>query len=83
MKISLFGKKKYTLEQKKVLNTLTDLTAQLHVARTLLNTTIDEALIDSYIYEIIALHKKYEYFLKEAKDLGLTYLGQSPERKIG
>ena len=32
----------------------------------------DESLIDSYIYEIIALQKKYEYFLRAAKKMGLT-----------
>ncbi len=83
MKINIFGKKKYTEEQKKILRNLDEITKQLHITRNLLNTTLDEALIDSYIYEIIALHKKYEYFLKEAKGLGLTSLGQTLERKIG
>ena len=35
----------------------------------------DEALIDSYIYEIISLHKKYEYYLRRAKELGLAAAG--------
>ena len=34
----------------------------------------DEDLIDSYSYEILALHKKYEYLLKCAKEQGLLAL---------
>ena len=32
-------------------------------------------VIDSYIYEIISLHKKYEYYLRRAKELGLAAAG--------
>ena len=37
----------------------------------------DEDLIDSYSYEILALHKKYEYLLKCAKEQGLLALGNA------
>ena len=46
---------------------------QLECARSSFQNATDETLIDSYIYEIIALQKKYEYFLKSAKEMGLTY----------
>ena len=45
---------------------------QLECARSSFEDATDEILIDSYIYEIIALQKKYEYFLKSAKEMGLT-----------
>ncbi len=32
----------------------------------------DEILIDSYIYEIISLNKKYQYFLRLAKKYGVS-----------
>lgn len=46
---------------------------QLECARSSFESVTDEALIDSYIYEIISLQKKYEYFLKTAKEMGLTH----------
>lgn len=46
---------------------------QLECARSSFQNATDETLIDSYIYEIIALQKKYEYFLKSAKEMGLTH----------
>ena len=45
---------------------------QLECARNTFQMVTDETLIDSYIYEIIALQKKYAYFLKTAKEMGLT-----------
>ncbi|MEA4815261.1 MAG: DUF2508 family protein [Lachnospiraceae bacterium] len=35
----------------------------------------DEALIDSYIFELISLNKKYEYFLNLAKENGIIMDG--------
>ena len=45
---------------------------QMECARNSFEMVTDEALIDSYIYEIIALQRKYAYFLKTAKEMGLT-----------
>ena len=39
------------------------------------NMADDEALIDSYIYEISALNSKYQYFIKKAKEEGLVAEG--------
>ena len=36
---------------------------------------VDPTLIDCYIYEMNALYKKYEYFLKMAKEIGLIAMG--------
>lgn len=66
-------------EGEKILASIRQIQEQLEGARQAFEDVTDEALIDSCIYEIIALHKKYEYFLKAAKEMGLT----ADFRKIG
>lgn len=68
---------------KEIMEAIDRIQNQLEVARERFENATDDALIDSYIHEIIALHKKYDYFLKEAKMLGLTAIGASNNRKIG
>lgn len=55
-----------------ILSAIRQVQIQLECARNSFETVTDEILIDSYIYEIIALQKKYAYFLKTAKEMGLT-----------
>ena len=45
---------------------------ELKIARLNLDLVTDECLIDSYIYEITALNKRYQYFLRQAKQRGIT-----------
>lgn len=45
---------------------------EIKTARRNLNLVTDECLIDSYIYEITALNKRYQYFLRQAKQKGIT-----------
>lgn len=59
-------------EGEKILSSIRQIQEQLICARQGFETATDEALIDSYIFEIIALHKKYEFFLKAAKEMGLS-----------
>lgn len=59
-------------EGEAILSAIRQIQLQLECARSSFEDATDEALIDSYIYEIIALQKKYEYFLKAAKEMGLT-----------
>lgn len=59
-------------EGEAILAAIRQVQLQLECARSAFETVTDETLIDSYIYEIIALQKKYEYFLKTAKEMGLT-----------
>ncbi|WMI81118.1 DUF2508 family protein [Anaerotignum sp. MB30-C6] len=66
-------------EGEKVLSAIQEIQKKLICARQGFEAATDEALVDSYIYEITALHKKYEYYLKAAKEMGLT----APFRKIG
>lgn len=68
-------KKKKTIESKKIITAIDEIKLQLEVAREHFKNAVDESLIDSYIYEIISLNKKYDYYLKEAKILGLTHTG--------
>ena len=56
------------LEGEEILSTLRRIQLQLECAQSAFEDVTDESLIDSYIYEIIALQKKYEYFLRAAKN---------------
>lgn len=60
-------------EGEAILTAIRQVQVQLECARNSFETVTDETLIDSYIYEIISLQKKYEYFLKTAKEMGLTH----------
>lgn len=60
------------LEGEEILSALRQIQLQLECAQSVFQDVTDETLIDSYIYEIIALQKKYEYFLRAAKEMGLT-----------
>lgn len=64
---------KLMTEGEAILSAIRQVQIQLECARNSFETVTDEVLIDSYIYEIIALQKKYEYFLKMAKTMGLTH----------
>ena len=70
-------KEKGTLytEGEEILRAIHQIQQQLECAKNAFANATEDALIDSYIYEIIALHKKYEYFLKAAKDMGLQKIG--------
>ena len=59
-------------EGEAILAAIRQIQVQLECVHSSFEDATDEALIDSYIYEIIALQKKYEYFLKAAKEMGLT-----------
>ena len=62
-------------EGEAILAAIRQVQIDLECARNAFETVTDENLIDSYIYEIIALHKKYEYFLKAVKAIGLQKIG--------
>ena len=65
-------KRKKATEGEKVLAAIYAIQLELRRAQAGFQDETDEALIDSYIYEIISLHKKYEYYLRRAKELGLA-----------
>ena len=59
-------------EGEAILQAIRQVQLQLECARSSFEAVTDENLVDSYIYEIISLQKKYAYFLKAAKEMGLT-----------
>ncbi len=64
-----------TEEGKQIIVAIEEVKEQLHRTRQKFDMTTNETLMDCYIYEIIALTKKYEFFLKAAKELGLVAEG--------
>ncbi|MFV0315090.1 MAG: DUF2508 family protein [Anaerotignum sp.] len=58
-------------EDEKILIALQEIQQKLAGVRQAFEAATDEALVDSYIYEMIALNKKYEYYLKTARKMGL------------
>lgn len=64
------------MEGENLLLAIKEIQSRLDYARQSFENVTDEALIDSYIYEIRGLHKKYEYLLREAKEMGLTATGR-------
>lgn len=59
-------------EGKAIIEAIEKIKGELEAARHNFEMATDDALIDSYIYEISALNSKYQYFLKKAKGFGLT-----------
>ena len=44
---------------------------ELSVVKSNFNMETDECIIDCYIYQMEALNKKYQYFIRKAKQIGL------------
>ncbi len=64
-----------TEEGREILEVIGEIQEKLEEARQQFDQATDDTLIDCYIYEMNALYKKYEYFLKMAKELGLIAVG--------
>ena len=58
-----------------ILNELHEVQAKLDVTRHYFDLATDNCLIESYIYDIMSLNKKYEYYLKLAKEANLRASG--------
>ena len=52
-------------ERMEIISGMAAIKERLETAREVFNSTTDEALIDSCIYEIISLNAKYRYFLRK------------------
>lgn len=59
-------------EASELIQFLEETKIKLDYAEMCLNFAIDETLIDSIIYEIMSLQKKYDYFLKLCKKKGIV-----------
>lgn len=64
-------KSRYTKEQTEILSELYDIKNRLDIAHNKLDNTTDEILIDSIIFEIKSLNKKYDYYLNLCKAYSL------------
>lgn len=71
----LFKKKFLSEEGKHIIEEIEKIKNQLEKTRANFDLATDDSLIDCYIYEIISLNKKYQYFLKKAKEIGLVARG--------
>lgn len=72
-RLFLFKEKKET--DTEIIDTLYKLKSEMDFVHKNLDYTTDDVLIDSYIYEMKALNKKYEYYLKLCKEKGLSAKG--------
>lgn len=68
-------KQHLTREGEEILEVIEDVKQKLEQARKKFDQATDDTLIDCYIYEMNALYKKYEYFLRAAKEIGLMSVG--------
>ncbi len=72
--LSKFSKKelrKISSEGREIIQSIEDIKNQIYESKKNFDMATDSSLIDCYIYEIISLNKKYEYFLQKAKEMGL------------
>lgn len=61
-----------SLDDAAVLKNVKTLKMQMDCVYDQLNFVTDETLIDSYIYEIKAIHMKYKYYINVCKQRGLS-----------
>lgn len=59
-------------EATEIIYFLQDIKIKLEYAEMCLNFANDDTLIDSIIYEIMSLQKRYDYFLKLSKKKGIV-----------
>jgi glucosamine 6-phosphate synthetase-like amidotransferase/phosphosugar isomerase protein len=59
-------------EKRAIIENISEIKKQLDILNQNFQMETDEYLIDSLIYEIQALNKRYQYFLKAAKRKGFT-----------
>ena len=67
----------HNINRTNTIYTFLSIKKQLNVINNMFNMETDEYLIDSYIYQIQSLNKRYQYFLKQAKKMGITADGFS------
>lgn len=59
-------------EKSVIIENITEIKKRLDILNQNFQMETDEYLIDSLIYEIQAMNKRYQYFLKAAKRKGFT-----------
>ncbi|MGE4214584.1 MAG: DUF2508 family protein [Anaerotignaceae bacterium] len=59
-------------QQEELMKHIAEINRQMKATQQNLNLVTDECLIDSYIYELTALNKRYQYYIRRAKKEGLV-----------
>ena len=74
---SKFNNKQQEVDEdnERIKNMLYTLKKELDYVHKELDYITDEILIDSFIYEIQALNKKYQYYIKLCKEKGVVATG--------
>jgi len=72
---NLKNKKNISDEGTDIITAINKIKTELERTKMNFDLATDEALIDSYIFELISLNKKYEYFLNLAKENGIIMDG--------
>lgn len=54
-----------------LLENIEDIKKEMYVVKSNFNMETDENMIDCYIYQMEALNKKYQYFIRMAKEKGI------------
>lgn len=63
-----------------ILRIIDGIRSEMEISKHNFDFATDDILIDSYIYEINSLNKKYQYFIKLAKENGLIADGFNKKR---
>ena len=63
------GKPTREMERRELMNSLTHTRTLINQAYGGFNSTSDSDLIESYVFEINALHARYNYLLRRVKEL--------------
>lgn len=58
--------------QEDIMRQIGEINRQMKTTQQNLDLVTDECLIDSYIYELTALNKRYQYYIRRAKKEGLV-----------
>lgn len=69
--MKMFAHEQKDVNKEDLLHIVNKMREDLDLAYRNFETVTDDALVDSYIYEVQSIQKKYEYYLKEAKKMNL------------
>ncbi len=66
------GRPQVMTEEKEILLALKNLQRELDLAHSNFEQATDPLLIDSWIYQIMSMHKRYQFYLGQCKEKGLN-----------
>jgi hypothetical protein len=69
---NFYNKNKNYNKNKELIEHLKNLEYDLNCIHNRFNYVTEPLLIDSYSYELLSLHKKYQFYLKELKALDVS-----------